>query len=124
MKYIITESRLEETITNYLDELFDVDNINYTVPYEYNDDTGEEYDDDTRMEFYIGDYGDDDTCFRYYFCEYFDEGSEARELCPIVNVEFPYDERLNAYFGDKWVGPFKKWFYKNFDLPVKTVEYL
>jgi len=122
MKYIITESRLEETITNYLEELFDVDNINYTVPYEYNDDTGEEYDDDTRMEFYIGDYGDDDTCFRYYFCEYFDEGSEARELCPIVNVEFPYDERLNAYFGDKWVGPFKKWFYKNFDLPVKTVE--
>jgi hypothetical protein len=108
MKYIITESRLEETITNYLDELFDVDNINYTVPYEYNDDTGEEY--------------DDDTCFRYYFWEYFDEGSEARELCPIVNVEFPYDERLNAYFGDKWVGPFKKWFYKNFDLPVKTVE--
>jgi hypothetical protein len=40
MKYIISESKLEKTITNYLDVLFDVDNIHYTVPYEYDDETG------------------------------------------------------------------------------------
>ena len=30
MKYIITESKLDETITNYLDNLFDIDDINWT----------------------------------------------------------------------------------------------
>ena len=88
MKYIITESRLEETITNYLYELFDVDNIHYTVPYEYDDETGEEGDDNTRMEFYMGDYENDDTCFRWYDCEYFNPGSYARDICPTVTVEY------------------------------------
>lgn len=63
MKYIITESKLEETITNYFYELFPVDNIHSTNPYEY-DETGEEGHDETRVEFYIGDYGDEETCFR------------------------------------------------------------
>ena len=46
MKYVITESRLEETITNYFDEIFDIDNIHYVNPLEYDDETGEEWDDD------------------------------------------------------------------------------
>ena len=122
MKYVITESRLEETITNYFDEIFDVDNIHYTVPYEYNDDTGEEGDDDTRMEFYIGDYENDDTCFRYYTCEYFTRDSYARGICPTVSLENEYENTLNGYFGDKWKEPFKKWFKFHFDLPVRTIE--
>jgi hypothetical protein len=64
MKYIISESRLDETITNYLDGLFNVDNIYSTYPYEYDDETGEEGDDETRIEFYIGDYENDDTCYK------------------------------------------------------------
>jgi len=122
MKYVITESRLDETITNYLYQIFDVENIHYTVPYEYDDETGEEGDDDTRMEFYIGDYENDDSCFKYYTCDYFDEGSNPKEICPIVGVDYPYDTKLNGYFGDKWHEPFKKWFTENFDLPVKTVR--
>lgn len=122
MKYIITESKLEETITNYLYELFDVDNINYTVPYEYNDETGEEGDDDTRMEFYIGDYENDDTCFRWYACEYFTPFSHASTICPTVSLEYDYERTLNGYFGDKWKEPFRKWFIHNFDLPCKTVD--
>ena len=33
MRYIITESKLEQTIINYLDELFEIDNINSFNPY-------------------------------------------------------------------------------------------
>jgi len=122
MKYVITESRLEETITNYFDEIFDVDNIHYTVPYEYNDDTGEEGDDDTRMEFYIGDYENDDTCFRWYDCEYFNSNSYAKDICPTVTVEYKYENILNGYFEDKWREPFRKWFIYVFDIPVKTID--
>ena len=100
MKYIIAESKLEETFMNYFDDLFDIQDLNWTYSYEY----------------------DDDGCFRWYECEYFNEGSIPREICPIVNVEHPHDLKLNGYFGDKWHEPFKKWFTKNFNLPVKTIE--
>ena len=124
MKYIIAESKLDKVIINYLDELFQVDNINSINPYEYDDETGEEYDDDSRVEFYIGDYEDgDNDIFKWYDCEYFDEGSEPKKHCPLVVVEHPYDDTLIGYFGDKWEEPFKRWFYDNFDLPVKTVEW-
>ena len=105
-----------------MDGLFNVDNIYSTYPYEYDDETGEEGDDETRIEFYIGDYENDDTCFRYYDCDYFKPGSYASELCPSINVEYQYETILNGYFGDKWQEPFRKWFIKNFDLPLKTVD--
>ena len=121
-KYGINESKLDEFITNYLYELFDVDNIHYTVPYEYDDETGEEGDDDTRMEFYIGDYENDDTCFRWYDCEYFNSNSYAKDICPTVTVEYKYENILNGYFEDKWREPFRKWFIYVFDIPVKTID--
>jgi hypothetical protein len=121
-KYGLTESKLDKNIINYLDKLFDVDNIHYTVPYEYNDETGEEGDDDTRMEFYIGDYENDDTCFRWYDCTYFTNQSDSpNKLCPIVQVEYQYETTLNGYFGDKWKEPFKKWFTHHFEIPVNLI---
>jgi hypothetical protein len=124
MRYIITESKLEQTIINYLDELFEIDNINSFNPYEYNDETDEEYDDYTRVQFYIGDYEDgDNDIFKWYDCDYFDEDSDPKNRCPLVVIDHPYDKTLLAYFGDKWEEPFKKWFTENFDLPVKTVEW-
>ena len=124
MKYIITESKLDETITNYIDELFDIDNIHYINPLEYDDETGEEWDDNNRVVFYIGDYeGEDDGCFYWYACDYFDPNwSPASEKCPMVNIETVYINKLNGYFGDMWKEPFKKWFKYHFDLPVKTVD--
>lgn len=123
MKYLITESKLEETIMNYFDELFDIQDLNWTHPYEYDDELGEEGDDENRIEFYKGDYSDD-TCFRYYKCGYFNPGSPAQEICPEVSVEHPYSATLTGYFGDMWQEPFKKWIKINFDLPVKTVDYI
>jgi hypothetical protein len=123
MKYIITESKLEETIISYFDELFDIQDLHWTHPYDYDDETGEEGEDESRIEFYIGDYqGTDEGCFRYYFCDYFQADSRAIDECPIISLESQYTDTLNSYFGDRWHEPFKKWFAKNFDLPVKTIE--
>jgi len=124
MKYIIAESRLENIVIEYLNGMFDVSNINSMNPYEYDDETGAEYEDDSRVLFYLGDYEDSDNyIFKWYDCGYFNPGSSAQDICPTVVIEHPYDDRLIAYFGDKWEEPFKKWFTENFDLPVKTVEW-
>jgi hypothetical protein len=122
MKYIITESRLEENILHYINELFDVNDINWTPRVEYDDD-GFEYEDENQMVFYVGDYeGEDEGCFYWYACDYFNPNSPASEKCPIVSVELKYKKQLDGYFGDLWHGPFKKWFKEHFELPVKTVD--
>jgi hypothetical protein len=123
MKYLITESKLEESILYYIDELFDITDINWTNPPEYDEETGEEWDDDNRVVFYIGDYeGEDYGCFYWYACDYFDPNSPASEKCPMVSVEVQYEKQLNSYFGDLWKEPFKKWFKEHFELPVKTID--
>ena len=123
MKYIITESRLDDIVIEYLNGMFDVSDVHSTNPTEYDNETGENYDDDTRVEFYLGDYEDENTIFKWYDCEYFYPDSPAQNICPTVVVEHPYDDRLIALFNDKWEEPFKKWFTENFDLPIKTVEW-
>jgi hypothetical protein len=123
MKYIITESKLEESILYYINELFDVNDINWTYPLAYDDETGEEWDDNSRIVFYIGDYdGEDEGCFYWYACDYFTPHSTASRNCPIVTVENEYKNQLDGYFGNMWHGPFKKWFKEHFELPVKTIE--
>jgi hypothetical protein len=123
MKYIIAESKLEESILYYINELFDVNDINWTYPLAYDDETGEEWDDNSRIVFYIGDYdGEDEGCFYWYACDYFTPHSTASRNCPIVTVENEYKNQLDGYFGNMWHGPFKKWFKEHFELPVKTIE--
>ena len=121
MKYLITESKLENTITNYLNELFDIDNINMTHPIEDNEVTDDWSEDENRVLFYIGDYDNDNTCFRWYGKMYFDN-LFLRERAPLVYIEHEYTEKLNGYFGNLWHEPFKKWFKHNFNFPIKTIE--
>jgi hypothetical protein len=122
MKYIIRESRLNEHITNYLDSIFPIEEIHSTHPEEYTED-GSYYEDSNRIEFYIGDYEyGENTCFRWYSCEYFNPDSPAKNICPVVVIESHFDISLNGFFGNFWHEPFKEWFTKNFNLPVKTVE--
>jgi hypothetical protein len=123
MKYIISESRLEESILHYINELFDVNEIHINNPLEYDDETGEEWEDTNRLQFYIGDYnGEDEGCFFWYDCDYFNPNSASSEKCPIVVVDDEYKNQLDGYFGNMWHGPFKKWFKEHFELPVKTIE--
>jgi len=126
MKIIISESKLNSAIIQYLDELYDVNDIHSTNPYMYDDDTGEEYEDGNIIDFYRGDYDgpyDSDFCFRYYTEEYFLDGSpKYRNRGPLLEVRDEVAETLDGYFGDFWYEPFKKWFESNFELPVKTVK--
>lgn len=131
MKYIITESKLNEVITNYFNELFDVENISLEHPYDYDEDSGEDYEDTNRIAFYSQDMGGIHTddwdsinhFFKWYSCDYFNPGSYAQDICPTVVIESYYEKRLNGFFGDAWIEPFKAWFKDHFDLPVKTVEW-
>jgi hypothetical protein len=123
MKYLITESKLEESILYYINELFDVNNIHWTNPFGHDDETDEEWEDENRVVFYVGDYtGEDEGCFYWYACDYFNPNSPASKICPMVSVEVQYERQLNAYFGDLWKEPFKKWFKEHFELPVKTID--
>lgn len=128
MKYVISESKLEGLITNYLNEIFPVHNINWMHPWGYNENDEEddgEGEDVNRIQFYIGDYEEgENDCFKWYSCDYFNPNSHAQDICPTVVIESPFDNQLNGYFGDTWHEPFKKWFKSNFELPVKTVEWM
>jgi hypothetical protein len=123
MKYIITESKLDTVVTNYLDELFDLENINHTNPEEWDDESGESWEDPNRVMFYIGDYSDEDEgCFYWFGCDYFYPFSPASEKCPMVNINSEYENKLTGFFGDMWHEPFKRWFTDNFGLPIKTID--
>ena len=114
---------MENLIIEYIDNIFDVNDIHSTNPLEDDDETGEEWEDENRVVFYLGDYnGEDEGCFYWYACDYFNPNSPASEICPMVSVEAQYEKQLNAYFGDLWKEPFKKWFKEHFELPVKTID--
>jgi len=121
MKYIITESKLDEVITNYLDELFDVKNIDYTQMPVYDDEDGWNANENVVV-FYFGEWGDGETCFTWYGKQYWIKSRNMSHKCPVVDIEREYYNQLNGYFNDKWKEPFKKWFTANFEYPVKTVE--
>lgn len=121
MKYIITESKLDEVITKYLDELFDVKNINYIHMPEYDDEDGWNANENVVV-FYFGDWGDEEICLTWYGKFYYLKNKDMSHKCPVVDIEKEYFYLLDGYFGDKWKEPFKKWFMVNFEYPVKTVE--
>lgn len=124
MKYLIQESRLEEIIINYLNGIFPVEEMSWMSPEEYNSDTKLYEEDTNRIVFYLGPSTYDDAAFRWYNCEYFNPDSEAQKICPTVAMENEFSGVLNGYFGETWIEPFKKWFTLNFELPVKTVEWM
>ena len=127
MKYIITESSLDKVIKKYLNDVFDSADWNIINPYDFDDETGEEIEDENHIIFYIGnDYDADDSVFEWYGCEYFYEDSPQRQnqTCPIIVVNHPYDDDLSNTFGEySWQEPFKKWIMNKFDLPVTTVDW-
>ena len=126
MKYIITESSLDKIIKKYLNDVFDSEDLNIINPYDFDDETGEEMEDENHIIFYIGDdYDADDSVFEWYDCEYFYEDSPQRQnqTCPVVMVKHPYDDDLSDTFGeDSWQEAFKQWMMEKYNLPVTTVE--
>ena len=131
MKYIINESRLEELIVDYLNKMYDVNDIHWTNPiggegYDDGEDDGWN-EDPNRLYFYTGDFSDGDRIFNWYDKDYWnversDNARNFYQKSPVLDFENENDlETLNGYFGDKWVPIFKKWFEDNFRIPVKSI---
>lgn len=123
MRYILTENKLNESIYNFIDEMFNTDYINYFHP---EDDYGN--DDPYRCLFYFNDYSDEETLFRWYDKEYFNDDTEQgmilREESPIIVVEEPFYSRLDNLFGELWMPVFLKWFNENYpEYKSKTVGF-
>jgi len=128
MKIIITESKLNQTVIDYLNETYNTNNIYW----EYGiDDWGNEV--GYAMKFYQGDYDEDDTLFRWYGEDYWDSEDtesysnerrqEMKDKSPILSFEDANTlNTLNGYFNDKWHQPFIDWFWNKFHVPVKTIE--
>ncbi len=92
MKVLITESQLDTYVFKTLDEMFPEDEVNYVIPYEYDDETGEEGEDECRLLFYLGDYeGDDEGIFRWYDYCYWNtdtwQGEIQANRSPIVDID-------------------------------------
>jgi hypothetical protein len=128
MKIIISEDKIYDLIMKHLDSMFDVDNINSTNG---TDDFGNEV--DYGISFYNGDYDDDDNLFRWYSEDYFYSEEMQNHNKEMIDewvkkspmLEFDNNgkkEQLDNLFGDRWHQPFKDWFQKNFNLPIKTIE--
>lgn len=128
MKIIITESKLYQAVIDYLNDVYDVNNIHWTYGI---DDWGNEV--DYAMSFYQGDYEDDDNLFMWYDVDYWksdemdhqDEENLKKwiEESPILSFnDTDTFNTLNGYFGDRWYQPFKDWFMEHFKKPIKTIE--
>lgn len=126
MKYKIPNDRLYKVIYKYIDDIYTVDDIHWTHPYEYDYFTSEEGEDPCRIVFYKGDYDEGDVLFRWYDKCYWNtdswQGQSQYEKSPIISIEDNELYRLSSLFGDFWRKPFLDWFESNFkDIPVKSV---
>ena len=132
MKVIITESKLDEVIYNYIDELFAAENgsteihklesINHeqggTLENAYDIVNDDYYDDD----------GDGDNLFTWLGRKYYENhphqsfGARFVDEAPIVEINDGSKIRnLDSYFGHLWKPVFIKWFKDKVNLPIKTL---
>ncbi len=122
MKYIITESKLNEYILSIIEEMFPVDDINYT---EFEDFNGNP--DDSAYVFYLGDYENDEVIFRWYSKDYWDGPDEStvdyriRQSPLLVFEDSKTFYEIDSMVPNLWKFISIKWFYESFSLPIKTI---
>lgn len=123
MKYLITESKLNRAIHEYLDEMFPEDEMEIHSPLDYDDDGNEVYD-KCRIKFSIGDY---DGVFYYYEKCYWTEFApnylKLLEVYnpPYLDIEQPFGNLLRGMFGNHLDEPFKEWFTNRYKLPLNKI---
>lgn len=133
MDYEIDKDRLNKLVSDYIDNYFRNQEINYSHPFDtnYRDEWGDEDGGENPyvIEYFIGDYYEEDLLFRLYFKEYWTGTNSTAEkrrsqspLVTILNGEF--EESLNTMFNDItfWEDGFKMWFNKKFDLKINRVR--
>ena len=124
MKIIITENQLnniEQHIYDYINELYDVDNIHYVEQEMFNFNVGE-YEMSDNIYFYNGDYSDGDMIFILYEKDYERIRDEKIMEGPVLFIEDEDKIELLNQFGYLWKPVFKKWFKDNFDYEFKTID--
>jgi hypothetical protein len=130
MKYLITESKLEQVIYDYIDKLFAAEN-GKTEIHKLNsiDEDGKEIDgayDFVNDDYYDGD--NQDYFFSWTGKEYYENhqrqsfGARLVNEAPIVEI---HDKNkvmtLNSIFSEMWIPIFNKWFQDKVNLPIKTL---
>ena len=127
MKYIITESRLNQAIYEYLDEMFPEDQMNLEHPLEYDEEEDEDFEDKCRILFTIGDMNDGEEAFRYYDkCYWSEKAPNYLRLLetynpPYLYIEQPFGNLLRGMFGNHLDEPFKEWFTNRYKLPLNKI---
>jgi hypothetical protein len=127
MKYLITESKLNSAIYDYIDFLFkEGKKIHMAKHTRTNDDT---LDDEEVAGAYDFFHKGEDELFIWTGEEYYNRPynksvwSKWKALAPIVEiVNYQKLDSLNNMFGDLWRPVFIKWFENTFSLPVKTLN--
>jgi len=127
MKYVITESKLNSAIYDYIDNLFhDGKKIEMVKNTRTDDDTLEDVEVVGAYDFF---HKGEDELFTWTGKEYYDRPhnksvwSKWKELAPILEIlDYRKLDTLNNMFGDLWRPIFIKWFEDNFSLPVKTLN--
>ena len=144
MKYIITESKLNSVIYDFMDELFGAEI--HTLP--GMDDNGDELVNDPgyraiqfdelvdAYDFVNDEYYDDegsDYIFSWtgegYYKSLVQDGhigktewKRLESLAPLVEIfGIHYKEKLNGYFGNTWKPVFKQWFKDKTGMDYKTL---
>ena len=134
MKYLITESKLEQVIYDYIDKLFAAEN-GKTEIHKLNsiDEDGKEIDgayDFVNDDYYDGD--NQDYLFSWTDNDYYESLTPnhitQHELETLIsktpNVEIHDKNKvstLNLIFNEMWKPIFNKWFQDKVNLPVKTL---
>jgi len=130
MKYLITESKLNSAIYEYIDQLFHegkkIEMVKHT---RHGNDTDEDVEVEVEGAYDFFHKGEPDL-FIWTGKEYYDRPYNSslfdkwRELAPIVEiVAYEKVDVLNNMFGDLWRPIFIKWFEDLFSLSIKTLKH-
>ena len=112
MKYIITESRYNDIVTNYLDT---------KVYPDYGWASTEAYIDEMNTFGYIDFYINDKRVYSYYD-RYSQQGTVHQQMDVKFLIILPsLNKELTDFFGLRWKPIFKEWFETNSGLNVKDI---
>jgi hypothetical protein len=112
MKYIITESRYNDIVTNYLDT---------KVYPDYGWASTEAYIDEMNTFGYIDFYINDIRVYSYYD-RYSQQGTVHQQMDVKFLIILPsLNKELTDFFGLRWKPIFKEWFETNSGLNVKDI---
>ena len=132
MKVIITESKLDNVIYNYIDEMFAAENGSTEIHKleSINNEEGGNIEDayDIVNDDYYDDENDGEYLFSWSGKGYYENhpskkfGARLVDEAPIVEINDDNKVRnLDSYFGNLWRPIFIKWFQDKVNLTIKTL---